>query len=430
MIKKFDTLAAYAAAGQPNESRVSVIAENGELFVDCVNVLTKVPQLGDAAYKKDGKIYYFKGGDALRHESLAALGFSDLGQTAGWIDGEISYLDKAIQSSTKYLDVCQYAITAIASTTIQLKLRMSPDYAVDTLVDVTLEDTQISEANASAISAAVAAKATEVGDTKAWWAYLDAANDRIIVQCDTCVDYRFYTVGATGCTIAHVTWEDMPANSAYYKSNGRSTNYRGMMNIARASSYWSTNGRAEAGANDVWHGALGINDNPLQRSVFLTTAMFGSGRHQYPTYEDYLRGEFGIMPQQKYGCFNLPSGKELTGKYGNMAAPTKDGGTKYKYPALHFPCTIDRGVDGLRAGDLFLTGIREGVTMMDDENMARINATRRKMGHTLISNGSTRWFAQRYNVYFAWLFNGNNGTLNDDTVNYGNQVQGAALLKP
>lgn len=430
MIKKFDTLAAYAAAGQPNESRVSVIAENGELFIDGVNVLTKVPQLGDAAYKKDGKIHYFKGGDALRHESLIALGFEDLGQTMGWRNGEIVYLDKAIQNSTKYLDVCQYAITAIASTTIQLKLRMSPNYAVDTLVDVELANTQINEANATAISNAVAAKATAVGDTKDWWAYLDSANNRIIVQCDTCVDYRFYVVGATGCTISHITWEDMPESSAYYKSNGRYTNYRGMMNIARASAYWSTNGRAEAGVNDVWHGALGANDNPLQRSVFLTTAMFGNGKHQYPTYEDYLRGEFGIMTPQKYGCFNLPHAKILSEKYGNAIAPTKGGGTKFKFPALHFPCTIDRGVDGLRAGDLFLTGVDEGVTFMKDENMAILNATRRKMGHTLISNGSSRWFAQRCGVGNAWVFNGTDGTLDYNHVSYGFQGQGEALLKP
>ena len=428
MIKKFDTKAAYAAAGYPTEeSRVAEIANSKEVMIDGVNVAVRVPQTGDAVYKLDGEKYYFRGGDALQHALLTAKGFEDLGQVAGWQDGKIVFLDKDI-SSAKYLDVCQYAITAISSTSLVIKLRMGPDYSVDTTVNVALDDTEINSANAAAISAAVAAKATEVGDTKDWWAYLDG--DRIIIQCDTCVDWRYYIVSATGCTISHVTWGDMPASDSYYKSNGRLTNYRGLMSILRGTSYWSANGRATAGTTDVWHGAIAANDNPLTRAAFLTTAMFGNGEHQYPTYEDYLRGEFGIMAHQEFGCFKLPHAKVLTQKYGNMTAPTKSGGTKYKYPALHYPLTIDRGVAGLRAGDIYLNGVQEGTAFMEDETMAVINATRRKMGHTLLSNGSYRWFAQRHDVYIAWIFDGSNGDLNAYSVNGTFQVRGVALLTP
>ena len=428
MIKKFDTESAYAAAGDPNdESRVAEIAETNAVKIDGVNVVVDTPQIGDAVYKKDGERYIFRGGDALQHALLTAKGFEGLGQVAGWQKGKIVYLDKDI-SSAKYLDVCQYAITEISSTSLVISLRMSPDYAVNTNVNVALVDTSINAANAAAISAAVAAKAAEVGDTKDWWAYLDG--DRIIIQCDTCVDYRFYIVSATGCTISHVTWEDMPASDSYFKSNGRLTNYRGLQNIARGAAYWGTNGRAEAGANDVWHGAIGANDNPLTRAAFLTTAMFGTGTHQYPTYEAYLKGEFGIMENQVFGCFALPHAKVLTQKYGNSTAPTKGGGTKYKFPALHYAVALDRGVEGLEAGDIYLSGVLEGTGFMEDDAMAIINATRRKMGHTLLSNGSYRWFAERYNVNTAWIFNGNNGTLNNSNVYNAYQVQGVALLNP
>ena len=53
----------------------------------------------------------------------------------------------------------QYAITAISSTTLAIKLRMSPDYAVDTTVDVTLTSTAI-DANQRGRDFAAAAKAT------------------------------------------------------------------------------------------------------------------------------------------------------------------------------------------------------------------------------------------------------------------------------
>ena len=170
--------------------------------------------------------------------------------------------------------------------------------------------------------------------------------------------------------------------------------------------------------------------SPLRGFMIYTTAMFGNGEHQYPTYEDYLRGEFGIMAHQEFGCFKLPHAKVLTQKYGNMTAPTKGGSTKYKFPALHYAAALDRGVGELGAGDIYLNGVLEGLEFMEDEKMAIINATRRKMGHTLLSNSSYRWFAQRYNVINAWIFSGSNGTLY--YLNVGNtfQVQGVALLTP
>lgn len=41
---------------------------------------------------------------------------------------------------------------------------------------------------------------------------------------------------------------------------------------------------------------------------------------------------------------------------------------------------------------------------------------------------TNRWFAQRYNVNNAWIFNGNNGTLNNNNVYNGNQVGAVANL--
>ena len=41
---------------------------------------------------------------------------------------------------------------------------------------------------------------------------------------------------------------------------------------------------------------------------------------------------------------------------------------------------------------------------------------------------SNRWFAQRYNVNNAWIFNGNNRNLNNNNVNNANQVGAIANL--
>ena len=66
---------------------------------------------------------------------------------------------------------------------------------------------------------------------------------------------------------------------------------------------------------------------------------------------------------------------------------------------------------------------------MRDETLAKINATRQKMGVTQISISTTRWFAERCSVNSAWIYHGYNGTLSGDYVNDGYQVGAVTLLK-
>lgn len=430
MIQKFDTNAAYAAAGYPTkESRVSEISEDNLVKIDGVNIRTFNPVLGDAVYKKDGEVFYFKGGDALNHSLLVANGYEGLGQIIGMRNGKKVFLDKTI-TTAKYLDVSQYAMTDAVldgeehSKTIGLRFGI-PNWDTTTNITFTYTATTLAEV-AAACTAAIEAKLAELSAPAAtiaeWWAYADDANNRVIVQRDNCTEYRFYNCSG----LTHITWGDMPASDAYFKRNGRQTNYRGLMNIARGSAYWSTNGRTPDSVVHV-NGEAG-NANPMTLDAYNTSKYAAEIRAYYPTYELYLQGEFRIMYPQEYGAFHLPSAKALGQKYGNATAPTKAGGVKFKFPALHYGLTVNHGVSGLSTGDLFTNGVEDGTIFMNDSNMATINRTRSKMGHTLISNGSLRWFAQRYGVTDAWHFRGFNGTLDYGHVNNGFQVEAVALL--
>ena len=119
----------------------------------------------------------------------------------------------------------------------------------------------------------------------------------------------------------------------------------------------------------------------------------------------------------------------MTAKYGPMTAPTKDGGTKVKFPALNWPLGVGFEADGMRQGDWHLWDVREGAIIMRDDTLAKINATRQKMGVTQISISTYRWFAERYSVYSAWIYHGNGGALTSTTVNSGFQVGAVTLLK-
>ncbi len=435
-IKSYANKAAYNAATKPTiESQVSLIETTREIIVDGVNVITTSPVVGDLVFlNESNEVTYIKGGSWIQKAIIPSA----------WVHVGYVYLRKGRQvgvidknaADVKYLDVCQYAITAISSTTLAIKLRMSPDYAVDTTVDVTLTSTAIDATSAAEISAAVAAKATEVGDTKAWWAYLadaegnkvETGGTQIIIQCDTCVDYRFYIVSATGCTIAHITWGDMPENSAYWRGErGFYTNYWGVMNIARTKAWATSSGRVPASNEPV--GPRAGNDAPVKPSEFESSQYCADLRAAYKTYEEYLEKCYAVVCPQKYGCFSLPDGAEMSKRYALKTAPTKDGGTKYKFPALYYGYNRSYGVDGLDFGDWHLPGVLEGTQLMKDACLDALAPSITKMGTAAINNGTYRWFAERYSVSHAWIFNGNHGSLNSYNVNYAIRAQAVALLE-
>ena len=435
-IKSYANKAAYNAAVKPTiESQVSMIETTREIIVDGVNVITTSPAVGDLVFlNESNEITFVKGGSWIQ-KALIPSAWVHVGYVYLVKGRKIGVIDKNA-ADLKYLDVCQYAITAISSTTLAINLRMSPNYAVDTTVDVTLTSATIDATSAAEISAAVAAKATEVGDTKDWWAYLadaegnkvESGGTQIIIQCDTCVDYRFYVVSATGCTIAHVTWGDMPENSVYWRGErGFYTNYWGVQNIARTKAWATSIGRVPSSNEPV--GPQAGNSDPVRPSAFETSEYCADLRAAYKTYEEYLEKCYAVVCPQKYGCFALPDGAEMGRLYANKMAPTKDGGTKAKFPALYYCYNQSYGVDGLRAGDLHLPGVLEGTELMKDACLAAMEPSITKMGTTAINNNTHRWFAQRYTVNLAWIFDGSYGNLDGNGVYYAVRVQAVALLE-
>lgn len=432
MINKYQNESAYKAAGYPSsESRVAKIESTEEIKIDGVNVITGIPSVGDAVYHNGERYVFVEGGEALNHSAMVVAGFTAVGCVIGTKNGKAVVVNKN-SSTAKYLDVCQYAITAISSTMLAVQLRMAPDYSIATQVDVELTSTNIDATTAAEISAAVAAKATAVGDTNPWWAYLADANGdkvdsdgtQIIVQCDVCTDYRFYNVSATGCTIANVTWGDMPANSIQgVRHNNLLDTQPHLMNIARGATYYGDNGITPAA--DV---ALNAAAAPVTKTAFDTSAYCILLRAVYITYENYLKQEYQLRYPQRYGLFQLPDAAELSAKYANLTAPTKAGSVKYKFPALRYGAAVGYAVDGLTQGSWHLCGVDEGILLLNDINMSAVNKTLTKMGITNINNSSYRWFAERNYVTSAWLFYGNRGSLTTNHVPYTYTVQAYALL--
>lgn len=426
MIKSFSNRAALAAAGAPTtESRVALISDENDVVVDGVNVVKEIPRIGDAIYTdQDGHVFIIDR-DTLNVARIPA-GWAYRGpfimhkdaETMAVLNGNFASLP-----TRKFADVVQFRV-AIPSTTGTITMgaqfvaagtttTISVEYTADMDLATEPETYEVNDTTlCGRINTALAALDGITGD---WWAYLDNTGD-VILQRDTWTDYRQYICSGA---LTHVTWGDMPAANAYFKRNGQVSNTRGIMNIGGGASYWNTHGRTLTA--NVAVGSEAGNTDPMLLSEYLSSPFAAAIRAYYPTYEDYIRGEFGILYPQKYGAFTMPDAKTLTGKYGPAVAPTKAGSVKAKFPALNWAWSL--------GGDNYLWGVDEGTVFMEDENLKAINATQSKAGKVNISAATARWFAQRYGVYGAWIFYGAYQYLYYINVYGAYQVGAVTLLK-
>lgn len=427
-IKSYINQAAYDAAVKPTtESQVSMIETTREIIVDGVNVVTKQPTVGDVIFLDDqNKVIYVKGGAWIQKANIPAA-WTHVGYVYFRKGKQVGIIHKT-GADQKWLDVSQFAWTDAVldgeehSKTIGLRFGL-PNWDTATSITFTYTATTLAEA-AAACTAAIEAKLTELGAPQAtidqWWAYADDANHCVIVQRDACTDYRFYNCSG----LTHITWGDMPATTANgFRVNMQPSGPR-IMNDARGATYYATNGIVPAA--DV---PLNANANPVKKADFDSSPYCKLLQETYGTYQEYIHREYRLQYPQKLGVFSFPTGKAMAEGYARMTAPTKAGGTKYKYPALYYGYNKSFGVDGLDFGDWYLPGVAEGAMLMRDETIAALSPSISKMGTTTINNSTYRWFAQRYDVSNAWLFYGNNGNLGYGTVPGALRCQSVALLE-
>jgi len=427
-IKSYNSKVDYTAAVKPTtESQVSMIETTREIIVDGVNVVTTQPTVGDVVFLDDqNKVIYVKGGNWIQKANIPAA-WTHVGYVYFRKGKQVGVIHKT-GADQKWLDVSQFAWTdavldgAEHSKTIGLRFGL-PSWDTTQSITFTYTATTLAEA-AAACTAAIEAKLTELGAPQAtidqWWAYADEVNGRVIVQRDACTDYRFYNCSG----LTHITWGDMPANdNSGFRASGRASDQR-IMNDARGAIYYSTNGAEPT--DDVPLKAAG---SIVKRTAFETSPFCKALRDAYGTYQNYIHEEYHVVYPQHLGVFSLPDGAAMAEKYARITAPTKAGGEKYKFPALYYGYNKSFGVDGLDFGDWHLPGVLEGCYLMNDATIAALAPSISKMGTTTITNGTSRWFAQRRYVYHAWLFYGNNGTLYNINVLGAYHCQAVALLE-
>ena len=433
-IKKFNTQQDWDSAQKSTtESTVGLVVAGNTVEYNGVNVHTTQPEDGDILMYDSVANKYVALKRGTVNKSLLPNTYELRGYLFDRRGDVMKVLHPVETGGVKYADVVQFELNAptldgeehTASIGVRVSGGTSAGYTDTTIINYSYTATTLAEV-VTALNAAIDAAQNELGFTNVLWAYLNDDETKIIVQFDNWVDYRQYICAG----MTHITWGDMPESDWYLKATGAYTQTRGIMNVAVGLAYWSTNGRTPT--DDVPVALVG-NDNPVLRACFddPENAAYGycaALRAAYGTYEQYIAIEFGIMRPQKFGCFGLPDCWTLSERYANLEAPTKVGGTKYKFPAMH--SGAEKGfVDAdFAVGKWALMGVDEGVYLLADEILAIIRDAQSRMGTTQMTNSAHRWFCQRNYVYLAWLFHGGYRNLYNNYVNYAIIAQAVSLL--
>lgn len=214
--------------------------------------------------------------------------------------------------------------------------------------------------------------------------------------------------------------DGMAMSDWYRRKNGGTTNYRGILNVARGVAYWATNGSNPSSNIPVnYSGSDIINSNSFYNSEYCEDL-----RKKYANYEAYIKDNLMVMLPQHEGCFSLPDSKTLQNTYGDQQS-----GSDYKYPAFHYCKNLYFYPTQLAQGQWFLPNVWDGAELMRDDVLAKVAATMTACGGSAPNNSAYRWFAQRYSRGSAWIFSGNGGGLDIGSVTYALAVQAMTLLE-
>ena len=214
--------------------------------------------------------------------------------------------------------------------------------------------------------------------------------------------------------------DGMATSDWYRRKNGGTTNYRGIMNVARGVAYWGSNGSTPSSNIPIQYSGNDI----VSENAFWTSQYCVDIRRKYADYEAYIKDNMMVMLPQHDGCFALPDSKTLQNTYGEQ---TNDNGD-YKYPAFAYCKHIDHHGVGIAVGDWFLPNVWDGAELMRDDILAKVAATMSKCGGSAPNDSTDRWFAQRCTQSHAFGFYGSYGELNNFIVTYLFTVQAVALL--
>lgn len=439
MIRYFDTEAAYLAAVQDAESRVSLVGESNACKFDGRNVIVGIDSAttGSIAYLDDNKALRFVATSTFNKDTFPAS-YEIVGVTAIGVDhpdfrGEVgvmhyNFINKALLTRYTY-KLSGYTLDGAEHSGV-LSIRSASDnwaankdytivYKADNIVAL------ISQLNDYF-------KSNEPFIAQDWVAIADTNDDVLLHFNYTAWQQTSNNTAKSGFTIAAKTAPQWVPVAGILKMNGERSN-NAIMNMPRALAYF----RKDTSVSS-YNPTIDVTATNLKFPICLP-GYLGTSKYQ-SDHCAYLRGIYGegeegwlkfmqsflpVFPQE-YGVFNdrtAGTAKQNTNYLANLKFTGQDGVEKYASPAARFVVELGFEHERLKHGEWVIPKMSQVFSVIcqlqypatSDNNYAdKINAALAAIGAPALSNGANIWSSDRSDDKDALFFNGTGGFANDN----------------
>lgn len=441
MIRYFDTEAAYLAAVQDAESRVSLVGESNACKFDGRNVIVGIDSAttGSIAYLDDNKALRFVATSTFNKDTFPAsyeiVGVTAIGVDHPYFRGEVgvmhyNFINKALLTRYTY-KLSGYTLDGAEHSGV-LSIRSNSDnwaankdytivYKADNIVAL------ISQLNDYF-------KSNEPFIAQDWVAIADTNDDVLLHFNYTTWQQTSNNTAKSGFTIAAKTAPQWVPVAGTLKMNGERSN-NAIMNMPRALAYF----RKDTSVSS-YNPTIDVSATNLKFPICLP-GYLGTSKYQ-SDHCAYLRGIYGegeegwlkfmqsflpVFPQE-YGVFNdrtAGTAKQNTYYLANLKFTGQDGVEKYASPAARFVVELGFEHERLKHGEWVIPKMSQVFSVIcqlqypatSDNNYAdKINAALAAIGAPALSNGVNIWSSDRSDDKDALFFNGTGGFANDNNV--------------
>lgn len=435
MIRYFDTEAAYLAAVQDTESRVSLVGESNACKFDGRNVVVGIDSAttGSIAYLDDKKSIRFIATSTFNKttfpESYEIFGIVAIGVDHPDFRGEVAVMSQqfanAALSTRCYFKLSGYTLDGAEHTGVLSIRSASDNWAANQDYSITYKADNIvvlvSQLNAYF-------KSNEPFIAQDWVAVADSNGDVLLHFKFESRLQAAYNTAKSGFSVAAATAPQWKPTRIMLRMNGQRNGEGTITNMPRALAYFREDNNASTAYNptaDVTTaklsypiclpGYLGKSKYQSDHCAYLR-GIYGEGEEGWlkfmQSFLPVLPSEYGIFDDNTYG-----TEKQNTYYLASLKYVGQDGVEKYVSPAARLAAERGFGHELLKRGEWVIGKMSRIFSIVGqlrypttpDKFADKVNAALAAIGAPALGNNSYGWSCSRYGENGGWVANGGGG---------------------
>jgi hypothetical protein len=454
MIRYFDTEAAYLAAVQDTESRVSLVGESNACKFDGRNVIVGIDSAttGCIAYLDDKNAIHFVATSTFNKTTFPAS-YEIFGLVAIGVDhpdfrGEVAVMSHqfagAALSTRYYFKLSGYTLDGAEHTGVLSIRSASDNWAANQDYTITYKADNI-VALVSQLNAYF--KANEPFVAQDWVAIADTNGDVLLHFKYTTRQQAAYNTAKSGFSVVSATAPQWKSTSRMFRMNGQRNGEGTITNMPRALAYFREDNSTTAynPATDVTTaklsypiclpGYLGKSKYQSDHCAYLR-GIYGEGEEGWfkfmRSFLPVLPSEYGIFDDSTYG-----TEKQNTYYLASLKYVGQDGVEKYVSPAARSAAERGFGHELLKRGEWVIGKMSRIFSIVGqlrypttpDKFADKVNAALAAIGAPALGNNSSVWSCSRYGENGGWIARGSNGFAGNSNLFGSGQAVPLVLLK-